>query len=144
MKVAFYAPMKSPAHPIPSGDRRMGQLIMSALRGAGFDPELISEFRSFEKNGDLSQQLSIRKSAEAETAKIISHCKDLPVKDRPKLWFTYHIYHKAPDWIGPAVSNALPIVSRKPATRQSNVPENGPKGMLRRLLQSRWLIKFFI
>lgn len=109
MKVAFYAPLKSPAHPIPSGDRRVGQLFMGALRAAGFDPELISEFRSFEKDGDLSQQQSIRKSAEEEASKIISHFKDLPAKDRPGLWFTYHIYHKAPDWIGPAVSKALDI-----------------------------------
>ena len=29
---------------------------------------------------------------------------DMP---RPDLWFTYHLYHKAPDWIGPAVAEAL-------------------------------------
>ncbi len=109
MKIAFYAPMKSPAHPIPSGDRRMGQLFMGALKGAGFDPELISEFRSYEKNGDPVKQLSIRKSAEEEAARIISHCKALPANERPKLWFTYHIYHKAPDWIGPVVCKALDI-----------------------------------
>ena len=22
----------------------------------------------------------------------------------PDLWFTYHLYHKAPDWLGPAVA----------------------------------------
>ena len=27
--------------------------------------------------------------------------------DPPDLWFTYHLYHKAPDWLGPAVSAAL-------------------------------------
>jgi glycosyltransferase involved in cell wall biosynthesis len=27
----------------------------------------------------------------------------------PQLWFTYHVYHKAPDWIGPAASAALGI-----------------------------------
>src|SRR5262249_26323880 len=27
----------------------------------------------------------------------------------PELWFTYHLYHKAPDWIGPAIADALSI-----------------------------------
>src|SRR5205085_7329937 len=27
----------------------------------------------------------------------------------PDLWFTYHLYYKAPDWLGPAVSAALGI-----------------------------------
>jgi glycosyltransferase involved in cell wall biosynthesis len=27
----------------------------------------------------------------------------------PELWFTYHLYYKAPDWLGPAVSLALGI-----------------------------------
>src|SRR5258708_24281091 len=29
--------------------------------------------------------------------------------ERPELWFTYHLYYKAPDWLGPAVSEALGI-----------------------------------
>src|SRR5258708_2082531 len=29
--------------------------------------------------------------------------------ERPELWFTYHLYYKAPDWLGPAVSDALGI-----------------------------------
>jgi len=109
MKVAFYAPMKSPAHPIPSGDRRMGQLFMQALKGAGFDVELVSEFRSFEKNGDPNQQRNLQRDAQAEALDIISRYKQLPLQDRPRLWFTYHIYHKAPDWIGPVVCKALGI-----------------------------------
>ena len=26
---------------------------------------------------------------------------------QPQAWFTYHLYHKAPDWLGPAVSQSL-------------------------------------
>ncbi len=109
MKVAFYAPMKSPAHPTPSGDRRMGQLFMQALKGAGFNVELVSEFRSFEKNGDSDQQQIHQREAQVEASRIISRWKELPEQDRPRLWFTYHIYHKAPDWIGPVISKALGI-----------------------------------
>ena len=27
----------------------------------------------------------------------------------PDLWFTYHLYHKAPDWLGPTVAKSLGI-----------------------------------
>src|SRR5207253_11404693 len=27
----------------------------------------------------------------------------------PELWFTYHLYHKAPDWLGPQIADALRI-----------------------------------
>ena len=27
----------------------------------------------------------------------------------PELWFSYHVYHKAPDWLGPAIAGALGI-----------------------------------
>ncbi len=27
----------------------------------------------------------------------------------PELWFSYHIYHKAPDWLGPIIAGALGI-----------------------------------
>ncbi len=30
-------------------------------------------------------------------------------RDRPAAWFTYHLYYKAPDWIGPQVARALAI-----------------------------------
>jgi glycosyltransferase involved in cell wall biosynthesis len=32
-----------------------------------------------------------------------------PAVRRPDLWFTYHVYHKAPDWLGPTVSRTLGI-----------------------------------
>ncbi|MEC8164358.1 MAG: hypothetical protein VX079_07335 [Pseudomonadota bacterium] len=27
----------------------------------------------------------------------------------PELWFTYHVYHKSPDWIGPTISGHFNI-----------------------------------
>ena len=30
-----------------------------------------------------------------------------PAEARPRAWFTYHAYHKSPDWLGPAVTAAL-------------------------------------
>ena len=34
-RIAFYAPLKPPDHPIPSGDRQMARMLMAALINAG-------------------------------------------------------------------------------------------------------------
>ena len=107
--VAFYAPLKSPNHPLPSGDRTMARLLMKALDRAGFPPHLASETRTFDKHGDRDVQESLKQQSFAEAARLIAHYSALPEERRPSLWFTYHVYYKAPDWIGPLVSKALNI-----------------------------------
>jgi hypothetical protein len=42
MKVAFYATMKPPDDPVPSGDRTMARLLVKALETAGHEVELVS------------------------------------------------------------------------------------------------------
>lgn len=109
MRIAFYAPLKPPTHPTPSGDRRMGRLLMRALAEAGHCVDLASELRSFEGNGDNGVQQKIRASGMAEAARLTEAWRQEDASLRPNLWFTYHVYHKAPDWLGPAVSRALDI-----------------------------------
>lgn len=108
MKIAFYAPMKSPRHPNPSGDRRIAQLLVRALESAGHQIQLASEFRSFDGVGNRSFQEASRQEGDKQARELLAAYRDnkLPV---PELWFTYHLYHKAPDWIGPQVSTALKI-----------------------------------
>ena len=48
MRIAFYAPLKPPDHPVPSGDRRVAQLFFEAVRLAGHEPLLASRFRSYD------------------------------------------------------------------------------------------------
>jgi hypothetical protein len=45
---------------------------------------------------------------------------EAPAEERPDLWFTYHVYYKAPDWLGPSVSEALgiPYVIARRRTRK--------------------------
>ena len=107
--IAFYAPLKSPTHPHPSGDRTMARLLMAALRQAGFAPDLASETRALDLQGDPAAQEAIRIAAIAEARALIARSLALPAEGRPRLWFTYHVYYKAPDWIGPAVAEALGI-----------------------------------
>ncbi|MCB1969773.1 MAG: glycosyltransferase family 4 protein [Geminicoccaceae bacterium] len=104
IRIAFHAPMKSPNHPVPSGDRRMARAFMKLLRDLGHEVELATPFRSFEREGDHARQIEIRDAALAEARRMIEDSAF-----RPDLWFTYHAYHKAPDWIGPGVTRAMGI-----------------------------------
>ncbi len=108
IKTAFYAPMKQPDHDTPSGDRRMARLFQTALTKAGCQVRLASEFRSYEGAGDDAIQQDLQAQGEALAARLIAQYR-APTAWRPDAWFTYHLYHKAPDWLGPAVSRALDI-----------------------------------
>lgn len=107
--IAFYAPMKSPDHPAPSGDRTMARLLMKALRRAGFAPTLASALRSWDGAGDSAFQEGVRRASLAEADRLAARWREAPAEARPRLWFTYHVYYKAPDWIGPRVAEALGI-----------------------------------
>ncbi|MEZ0171795.1 glycosyltransferase family 4 protein [Microvirga sp. TS319] len=107
--VAFYAPLKGPDHPLPSGDRTMARLLMRALGQAGLTPRLASALRTLDKAGNGRVQEDLKRQSRAEASRLIAHYRALPEERRPCLWFTYHVYYKAPDWIGPQVSDALNI-----------------------------------
>ena len=108
MRIAFYAPMKTLDDPTPSGDRRMAQLFFDALKAAGHDPFIASTLVSYEPNGNRRVQVDLARQGAAIAKHLIAGYRggDIP---RPALWFTYHLYHKAPDWIGPTVAEALHI-----------------------------------
>ncbi len=103
-RVAFYAPMKAPDSPVPSGDREMARNLMAAIGDQGHRVDLVSRLRIYDKVGDASVQTALRQAARAETARLIS---DLPADTG--LWVTYHNYYKAPDLLGPQVARARGI-----------------------------------
>ena len=106
MNIAFYAPMKAPDDPRPSGDRTVARGLLDALRRAGHVVEVPTRFRSWDR-GDPSRHDRLRhlggRLADRLARRLASHAV------RPDVWFTYHLYHKAPDWIGPHVADALGI-----------------------------------
>jgi glycosyltransferase involved in cell wall biosynthesis len=108
MRIAFYAPLKPPDHPTPSGDRRMAQLFLAALRLAGHEPVLVSRFRSYEGSGNPVRQARLAALGRRVAERHLRHWRGAP-EQAPELWFSYHIYHKAPDWLGPAVAVELGI-----------------------------------
>ena len=109
MRVAFYAPLKPPGHPAPSGDRRVARLLWRALEAAGHTPVLASDFRSYEGEGNRERQRALERAAAAAAARVAEEHRALPPAERPGAWLTYHLYHKAPDWLGPAAAEALAI-----------------------------------
>ncbi|MGK0172995.1 MAG: hypothetical protein ACI9W2_004739, partial [Gammaproteobacteria bacterium] len=48
MNIAFYAPLKAPSHPVPSGDREIARAFMSAFELGGNEVCVASTFRSRE------------------------------------------------------------------------------------------------
>ena len=87
----------------------MARLIMSALELGGHKIALASDFRSYEGTGDPVLQQGMATAGRIEAEHIIETCLSRPPQNRPNVWFTYHLYYKAPDHIGPAVSKALNI-----------------------------------
>ncbi|WP_281927622.1 glycosyltransferase family 4 protein [Roseibium album] len=107
MKIAFTAPMKPLDHPVPSGDRTMGRLIVKALQSAGHDVRTASTFRSWRREGSNTIQGMVRAEALAEADRIAQEWRQDGY--RPDLFLTYHLYHKAPDWIGPFLSGQFDL-----------------------------------
>jgi glycosyltransferase involved in cell wall biosynthesis len=109
-RILFYAPLKPPTHPVPSGDRTMARLLMLALKQGGFDVVLASRLRAriADPLAPLAQE-TMRALAWGIADRMIAKQRALPKRERPKAFFTYHLYYKAVDWIGPRVAAALDI-----------------------------------
>ncbi len=109
MRIAFYAPLKPPDHPVPSGDRRMAQLLVAALEARGHQVELASRLRSRDGAGNPARQMRLAAVAGRLAHRLVRRLQARPAIERPRAWITYHLYYKAPDWLGPRVAAALSI-----------------------------------
>jgi glycosyltransferase involved in cell wall biosynthesis len=72
----------------------------------GHSVQLASRLRSFDA-GDPARQRRIRILGIGLAERYLRHLRR--GAERPDVWFTYHLYHKAPDWIGPLVSEQLGV-----------------------------------
>jgi glycosyltransferase involved in cell wall biosynthesis len=126
MRIAFYAPLKPPDHPVPSGDRRMAQLLGLALTRAGHEVELAARLRSYESAGEIERQRRIAEVGGKLASHLVAQYRTRPREARPRAWLTYHLYYKAPDWIGPRVASHLGIpylvVEASVATKRAGGP----------------------
>lgn len=101
--------MKPIDDPVPSGERLMGRQLVMALGRAGFDVRMVSRLRSFMKEPDATRLAEIERAAGAEAGRLCDLWSGPAPGWRPRLWFTYHLYYKAPDLLGPAVARRLAI-----------------------------------
>ena len=121
MKVAFYAPMKPPDHPVASGDRALARGLVAALRLAGHDVQVASRLRTFDRAGDERTQAQHARDGAREASRLFA---EYAKTGAPDAWFTYHLHHKAPDHVGPRVARALDlpylVAEASIAPRQAN------------------------
>lgn len=108
MHVMFYSPMAKPDATAASGTQRMGHLLVRAIEGAGATVTLPDLPRCYDGQGDSGKQNALKTEAERATAALLAAIREGRTP-KPDLWFSYHVYYKSPDWIGPAVSRALGI-----------------------------------
>jgi glycosyltransferase involved in cell wall biosynthesis len=109
MRVAFYAPMKPPSSPVPSGDRRMARALIAALESRGHRVDVVSEFASYLGQPDAVAVRDFCAKGYAMANDLVREFRAKSEGERPDLWFTYHVYYKAPDWLGPIATSGLGI-----------------------------------
>ena len=125
MKIEFYAPLKSPHHPVPSGDRLMARMLVSALGAKGHIVRIASELRSFSKAPDPKAWTALTENADREVERISERWRTGPV---PDLWFCYHPYYKAPDLIGPRLADQFGLTYVTAESSYAAKRDGGPWG----------------
>ncbi|MGI9402467.1 MAG: glycosyltransferase family 4 protein [Rhizobiaceae bacterium] len=114
LKIAYYAPLKPPDHPIPSGDRQMSRMLLNALLRAGYDAFLASRLISYSKRHAAEHMEARIAAAREEADRLVDSWKK--EDKQPDLWFCYHPYDKSPDWLGMEICQRLniPMITAEP------------------------------
>ncbi len=110
LDIAFYAPLKSPGHAVPSGDRLMARMLVGCMVRAGHQVTVVSDLRAYVGDaGDHAGWARVQAEAARECDRIAGEW----AAGVPDLWFCYHPYYKSPDLIGPVLAArfGLPYVT---------------------------------
>ncbi|WP_121067982.1 glycosyltransferase family 4 protein [Chachezhania antarctica] len=120
-RAAFYAPLKAPDHPVPSGDREMARALLAALAHGGIESKTVSHLRLYDGKGDAARQTDLMAQARAEIARLVPL-----LTGKCDLWITYHNYYKSPDLIGPAVARKMGVPYVQIETSRARSRLTGP------------------
>jgi glycosyltransferase involved in cell wall biosynthesis len=123
MRIAYYTPLKAPGHRTPSGDRTMARALRDLLRHAGHEVTVVSRPAHAAKLPKPEQQAEHRQNVEREFLPLLAG------EGAFDLWFTYHVYYKVPDWIGPRVARARHIPYVMAEVSHAPKRANGPWDM---------------
>ncbi len=113
LRLAFHTPLKPLDHPTPSGDRAMGRALVALLRRLGHAVRPLDAYGAGSRMPPMAPESLpvLQAAAQHRAADLIAQWSALPAHDQrlPTGWFTYHVWYKRPDWLGPAVAAALGI-----------------------------------
>ncbi|MBI1383438.1 MAG: glycosyltransferase [Rhizobiales bacterium] len=133
MRIAFHAPLKAPDWPVPSGDRTIARAIVASLQAVGHEVIVACRLRTFDGKGDRARQEALRERGERLARGLVERYRGPGVR-RPDLWLTYHLYHKAPDHVGPLVCRELGlpyvVIEASHSPRQSEGPWREGNGLV--------------
>ncbi len=105
MIIGFYAPMKHPDHPVPSGDRRIANLFIKLFQNLGHSVKILSVKSSWEGKGDEKCQRESRSAIRIDLERLK---QDQEIR-KLDVVFVYHVYYKSPDWLGLDLARHLNI-----------------------------------
>ncbi len=104
MRIALFTPLKPIDDPVPSGDLVMARQIRARLAALGHEVMTPSRLRLWIP--DPARAPAVLAEADADAARLLARWQAEPA-ERPDLWLTYHVYHKAPDTLGPRLADAF-------------------------------------
>lgn len=107
MRIAFHTPLNPISDGGVSGDRRMARQLIAALESLGHDVAPVAAPKTYFREPDPARFAG----AAADAARLRGDLLAGYRADRPPpdLWFTYHNYYRAPDFLGPEIAAALGI-----------------------------------
>jgi glycosyltransferase involved in cell wall biosynthesis len=123
MRIAYYTPLKAPGHRTPSGDRTMARALRDLLRHAGHEVTVVSKPAHAARLPKAEQQAEHRHNVERDFRSLLEGERAFD------LWFTYHVYYKVPDWIGPRIARARRIPYVMAEVSYAPKRANGPWDM---------------
>jgi glycosyltransferase involved in cell wall biosynthesis len=106
MKIAFYAPLKPPDHPVPSGDRQMARQLIAALGSKGNIVTIASHLRSYLKGSSNAEFKEAIANSRDEISRIT---REWSASGPADMWLSYHPYYRAPDLLGPIIAEQFGI-----------------------------------
>jgi glycosyltransferase involved in cell wall biosynthesis len=120
-------------------------MLVEALERHGHHVEIASRFRSLDLTGSARRQARLQRFGAWQAAKLVRHCLAVPLEQRPQVWLTYHLYAKAPDWLGPTVAAALGIpyvvVEASVSAKQADGPHaSGQQAVIAALQQANLVL----
>ncbi|WP_245562893.1 glycosyltransferase family 4 protein [Thalassospira lucentensis] len=86
----------------------MARMLVAALEGTDMQVDIAARLRSRVSDGNILKQARLAELGTKLAARLLRQYQT-GFRPKPDIWFTYHLYYKAPDWVGPLVANALDI-----------------------------------